>query len=391
MTHLFSFEERSQRLANVRARMAKQDIELLAITSPENIFYLCGYSAMSYYSPQALLVSADVRDPILVIRGIDVPCAAHTSWLSMSNVIGYSDEYVDQVDRHQWSFIVNVIREHGFAHNRIGLELDGYWLSPKSVQILQDELPNSRIIDTTLLVNWVRAIKSPAELQLMREAGAVADHAMARAFEAMRPGVRECDAVGQIVAAQIGGTVRYGGHAPSEPVFIAPGTRSDSPHLYWEEKPFEAGTSVNIELGGVRQHYNAGLSRTLSLGPPSDTLKKLMDANLEAMDAALNAVKPGIAAEDVEAAYRKTLVRYGFDKPSRVGYTIGIGVNPTWIERTISLKPGDRSILQEGMTFHLMAGLWQSDVSCTASETLIVTGSGAETLSTLPRGLHCLD
>lgn len=384
----FPIAEYRQRLANVRKSMAAEDIELLAVSTPENIYYLSGYSATSYYSHQTLLVPLADVDPVLLLRGIDLPCAAHTSWLSAANRLGYDDSYVDSIDRHPWSWIARQIQSLGWPAGRIGMELDGYFLSPKAVMELARARPKSEIVDTTMLINLVRAVKSDAELAYMRQAAIVADAAMQAAFEVIRPGVRECDAMAQIVAAQIAGTTEYGGHAPSEPVLLSAGKRADSPHLYWSDDPFEAGSSINVELGGVRAHYNVGLARTLSLGSPPAALQRLVEANSEAMDAALAAVRPGIVAEEIEGAYRAALARHGYAKPSRVGYTIGIGICPAWMERAISLRPGDLNEIKLGMTFHLMAGMWQDDVSCVLSETFIVTDPDAKTLSTIPRDVH---
>ena len=384
----FTREEYDRRLAAVRAAMAARGIDTIAVSVPENIYYLSGYSAHSFYSHQVLLVSAASRDPLLIVRAMDVACAVHTSWLPAESRLGYDDSYVDNPDRHPWALFARTLQERGFATGRIGLELEGYWLSPKAAAEFTAALPQSEIVDATGLINWVRTVKSDAELAVMREAGRIADAAMAVAFDAIRPGVRECDAMSRIVAAQIAGTEAAGGHFPSEPVFLAAGERADAPHLYWRSTPFADSGSVNVELGGVRAHYNVGLSRTILLGTPPAGIERLMDANREALAAGLDRAVAGVLAQDVEVAFRERLARYGYDKPSRVGYSIGIGMAPTWIDRTVSLRPGDTTELRPGMTLHLMAGLWREEASCVLSETFIVRDGPPEILTTVPRNLH---
>ncbi|QJU56951.1 M24 family metallopeptidase [Sphingomonas sp. AP4-R1] len=384
----FTQGEFDRRLAAVRADMAARGIDTIAISVPENIYYLSGYSAHSFYSHQVLLVSVAEHDPLLIVRAMDVRCAVHTSWLPAESLMGYDDSYVDNPDRHPWALFARTLRERGFATGRIGLELEGYWLSPKAAAEFTAAVPESEIVDATGLVNWVRTVKSGPELVLMREAGMIADKAMRAAYEAIRPGVRECDAMSHIVAAQIAGTDTISGHFPSEPVFLAAGERADAPHLYWRPSPFAANGSVNVELGGVRAHYNVGLSRTITLGAPPAGIERLMDANREALATGLDYAVAGALAEDVEAAFRERLARYGYDKPSRVGYSIGVGMAPTWIDRTVSLRPGDKTMLREGMTLHLMAGLWREEASCVLSETFIVRDGPPEILTAMPRDLH---
>lgn len=388
----FDAAEYAERLRRVRGAMAGAGLDVLLLVSPENIYYLSGYSAFSHYTHQVLIVPVDAVEPVLVLRQMDVACAHHTCWLQPENVIGYADEYVDSERLHPWSVFAERLGRMGLGRARAGLELDSSFLSARARDVLTLGCPALQIADATYLVNRLRLVKSSAEIAVMREAGEIADHAMNTAFEAIRPGVRECDAVARVVAAQIGGTRRFGGHVPSEPVLLGPAARADSPHLYWSDQPFASDVPVNVELGGVRHHYNVGLSRTLYLGAQVPVgLRRLADANRAAIDAALAAVRVGEPAGAIARAYDETLAARGAAKPSRVGYGIGIGISPAWIERSMSLRASETRPLEPNMTFHLMAGLWERDLSCVISETLIVTTSGAQTLSRVPQSVHALD
>jgi Xaa-Pro dipeptidase len=103
------------------------------------------------------------------------------------------------------------------------------------------------------------------------------------------------------------------------------------------------------------------------------------------MDAVLGAMKPGATAESVEAAWRAVIARYGLKKESRIGYSIGVAYPPDWGEHTISLRAGDKTVLQEGNVFHSILGMWMEGWGLEVSETILVTAKGCETLTRYPR------
>jgi Xaa-Pro dipeptidase len=106
------------------------------------------------------------------------------------------------------------------------------------------------------------------------------------------------------------------------------------------------------------------------------------------MEAVLGTIRPGIAAEEVEAAWRKIIQRYGLKKESRIGYSIGVAYPPDWGEHTISLRPGDRTILESGNVLHSILGMWMDGWGIEVSETILVTAAGCETLTKFPREIH---
>jgi Xaa-Pro dipeptidase len=108
---------------------------------------------------------------------------------------------------------------------------------------------------------------------------------------------------------------------------------------------------------------------------------------VEGANAALDAVKPGVTCEEVEAAWRQVIERQGIKKESRMGYSTGLGFPPDWGEHTISLRKGEKTVLEPNMTIHLMPGIWMDDWGVAISETFRVTDTGVETLANFPRQL----
>ena len=110
-------------------------------------------------------------------------------------------------------------------------------------------------------------------------------------------------------------------------------------------------------------------------------------AVLEGIDCALNVAKSGNLAEDIEAAWSKTISKYDYEKTSRSGYAIGLSYPPDWGERTVSFRKGDKTVLEPNMTFHFMPALWFDDWGLEISESFVINETGAETLANVPRKL----
>ena len=108
---------------------------------------------------------------------------------------------------------------------------------------------------------------------------------------------------------------------------------------------------------------------------------------VEGIDAAFNFVKPGVTAEEVERVWRDTIAKHGLIKESRCGYSTGLNYPPDWGEHTISLRPGDTTVLQPNMTIHFMPGIWMDDWGIEISECFRVTEDGCEPLASTPREL----
>jgi Xaa-Pro aminopeptidase len=237
----------------------------------------------------------------------------------------------------------------------------------------------------------VRVVKSPAELAVMREAAQIMERVIRTGIDAVRPGVRQCDAVAAIYGAQAGGTEAFGGEYTSFVPMLPTGVGTSTPHLTWSDTPFTRGEATILELGAARHRYHVPMARTVFLGPPPPKLATTAEVVAEGMAAALDAVRPGATGESVEAAWRAVISRHGLEKESRIGYSVGLNYPPDWGEHTISLRPGDTNELQADMTFHCILGMWMDDWGYELSETFRVTPQGAECFCDVERILFVTD
>ena len=385
---IFDRDEYERRLARTRERMAEHDLDVLVATDPANMNYLAGYDGWSFYVPQAVIVDSSRDEPIWVGREMDRNGARATTWLTDENIYAYSDDHVHSpYDLHPMDFVADLLAEMGHERATIGVEMDAYYFTAKSYARLTKSLPDATFDDATLLVNWVRAVKSEQELEYMREAARISENAMWAGLDAVEEGVPEYEAAGAIYDALIDGTDEYGGDYPSIVPLMPSGDHTGTPHLTWTDRPFERGDPVIVELSGCRHRYHSPLARTTFVGDPPEEIARTAEVVVEGLDAALDAAEPGVTCEAVETAWREVIARHGIEKEDRIGYSMGLGYPPDWGEHTASLRPGDDTVLEEDMTFHMIPGIWGDEFGVEISETFHVTSTGAETLATFPREL----
>ncbi|WP_019995421.1 M24 family metallopeptidase [Aureimonas ureilytica] len=384
----FAADEYQRRLRAIRQEMARRDIELLVLNDIANQHYVTGYDGWSFYTPQVVLVPAEDAEPVWIGRAMDAAGGRLTAWMRPENVVGYPEPLVQRPDRHPMDWIGEWIVAKGWGRRRIGIELEAYFYSPKAHARLLAALPEATILDADLLVNWIRAVKTAPEIAYLRNGARLAEAAVTAAYEVIEPGVRECDAIARIQAAQVAGSPDFAGDITALPPTILGGENASAPHIMWSDRRFGRDETVALELAGVCRRYAAGLARTLQLGRPSPKVVDTGKAVIEGMDAVLGAIRPGVLAQDVEAAWRQVIGRYGLTKESRIGYSIGVAYPPDWGEHTISLRPGDETVLQPGNVLHSILGMWMDGWGIEVSETILVTENGCETLTNFPRDIH---
>jgi len=384
---LFSKAEYKKRVQKTKESMQSRGIDVLLLTDPANMNYLTGFDAWSFYVHQLIIVTMDHDEPIWVGRGIDATAAQFTTWLKDENILSYPDHYVQSTKRHPMDFVANLLEKMNQDTKTIAAEFDAYYFTAKNYIQLTKNLPNARFVDGTSLVNWIRIVKSDEEIQLIKRAANIVTITMEHAIEQINAGVRQCDVVAEIYHKQISGTKAYGGDYTAIVPLLPTGEKTSACHLTWTDEVYKEGDPVILELAGCHQRYHSPLARTMVIGEPTDQLKELADVAVEGIEAALSMIKPGVTCEEVEFAWRTSIQKRGYEKESRIGYATGLNYPPDWGEHTASLRPGDKTVLQPNMVFHMIPGLWLDHIGMEISETFRVTETGVEVLANVERKL----
>ncbi len=382
----FTSEEFLLRREKTLNAMSEQGLEVLIVSDPSNMGWLTGYDGWSFYVHQCVILTEN-GDLYWFGRGIDAAGARLTTSLTADNIIAYPDFYVQNTKAHPMDYLSGILIEKGFSSARIGIEIDNYYFSAKAMQSLNQHMPNADFHEATGLVNWQRAVKSDTEIEYMRRAARVIEKTYERILEVAEPGMRKNDLVAEIYHASIKGTEEFYGDYTAIVPLIGSGPEAAASHMTWDDGLLEANSGMFMEIAGAYHRYHCPLSRTLYFGTPTDEYRRVEGTIQDCIEKTLVTFKPGMSCGEVATTFFDALRNHGYEKDNRCGYPIGLSYPPDWGERTMSLRAEDDTILQEGMTFHFMPGLWFEDWGFEMTESIIVTEAGGECLANVPREL----
>ncbi|MCX7356060.1 MAG: Xaa-Pro peptidase family protein [Alphaproteobacteria bacterium] len=375
----FSIGEFKTRLKNVRTKMRAKDIDMMLVTGPENIYYLTGYRTTGYYVYQALVVPAN-GEPQFVVRRLEFTNVQSLSWIKKGYAVADTESYFEAT--------ASCIEGLGGARARIGFDDQGFFLPAGILDALRARLKNATFVPAGGVVEACRLIKSPKEIEYIREAAGTAVMGLEAGYKVIKAGRTENEVAGTIYNAMVSAGSEYVGSQP----YVVTGTRSALGHATFERNKIKAKDLVFLEIGGSWYRYGGAIMRTVSVGKPSAEVKKAAEAVQGALEALLAAVKPGVTSGDIDRAGRRIVEKAGLGKYwiHRTGYSIGIGFPPGWGEGHImDLKPNDPRPLQAGMTFHSVPMIGIPGVGAIGfSETWAVTKTGVEVLTKTSRKMH---
>ena len=385
---LFTKTEYKERLIKVQTEMQKKGIDLIISQDPANMNYLTGYDAWSFYYAQCVLIHINEDEPICFVRAQDAGGAYIKAYLKEENIIVYNEKYIHTWPSHPYDYLVEIIKQRKWDKLNIGLEMDSHYFTAYCYEKIKQGLPNAKLKDSERLVNWVRLVKSNAEIELMKSAALISEKSMKTAMEIINPGVRQCDAVAEIQKALFKGTAEFGGDYASIATLLPTGKGTSASHLTATQDKFVSGEATIVELSGVHKRYHVPMARTVLLGKAEQKKIEAMKATNEALDAGIAATKPGNTANDIAQKFWGILDKYNIKKESRTGYSIGIGYPPDWGEHTLNISKGDKTVLQPNVTFHMIAVMQFGDWGVEASESVRVTEKSSETFCKFNRELY---
>lgn len=370
--------EYRRRLDALRKRMADRELDAVVITTPENIFYVTGYQTVGYYYFQALVVPLEA-DAFMVTRRLEQSNVVARTWLEKSRAYEDTDSPI--------AVLADTMTEAKLGKTRVGFEKGSWFFRATEQEALFAQLDEATFVDCTGIVEDLRLVKSDVEIEVMRRAVVATEAGMKAGIEAVAAGVTENDVAAEIHYAMI----KAGSEHPAISPFVASGWRCGVGHATWEHRTIEANDVVFLEVGGCVHRYHAALMRTVKLGDLDKGSAEAEELIEEAVDAALNVMRPGVAAGEVDRTCREILGRHpledGGGQPTRTGYSIGIGFAPDWGEgHILSLIAGEERQLEPNMTFHLIPWIVAPGVAGVGiSETVRVTETGAERMTSVGR------
>jgi Xaa-Pro dipeptidase len=370
----FHPDEYAARLRSIRTRMAQADMDLLIVTSPENICYLSGYESVGYFAQQALIV-ATAAEPALVIRALELPNAEASC--VFEHIIGYHDHEGGS------AAIARTVNEAG-GGRRVGVELRSRSLTNAQFAELGNVLPESVFADSFGIVEGARLIKSDAELACIRRAGEIVEAGMRASLGAVGSGRSERE----VASAAYQATIEAGSDWTGAPAFVSSGPRSARAHTTWSDRCLAPGDPVFLEINAAVHRYHAAMMRPACIAPVPQRFRSMMEASRAGLDAALATIRSGAAVAGVDRACRTAIASGGWGETFRLrsGYSMGLGFENFGEGPLFSLHQNNDAVLSEGMVLHIVPYLAESRFAGGAfSETVIVTADGCEPVCNVPR------
>ncbi|WP_295818674.1 Xaa-Pro peptidase family protein [uncultured Deinococcus sp.] len=255
---------------------------------------------------------------------------------------------------------------------RVGFEADH--LTVALLDDLRDHWPDASLVPVRGLVHGLRVTKTVRELDAIRAAQRIADAAFAQVRPMIRPGVTELD-----VALELELAMRRAGAQSAFEIIVASGPNGAKPHGVASSRVIGDDELVTVDMGARVDGYHSDMTRTVAVGEPSAELRRLYRAVLEAEQAAVAAVRPGIRAADLDRLARDLLTMHGLGEYFAHSLGHGVGLD---VHEAPGLRATSEEVLEPGMVITIEPGVYVPGVGGVRIEDLVlVTETGSEVLS----------
>ncbi|MFI9612258.1 aminopeptidase P family protein [Streptomyces sp. NPDC052023] len=333
----FTADDYRARMERAVREAAYAGLAGLLVAPGPDLVWLTGYAPTAATERLTLLVLAVDRDPVLVVPALEAPDAAHAAGASAVTL----RDWTDGKDPYALTAgLLGVSGRFGISDNAWAMHLLG----------LQKALPGTSYASLTEALPMLRAVKDPAELELLAAAGAAADAAFEEIRNVRFGGRRESD-----VARDLAGLLRRFGHSQVDFTIVASGPNGANPHHEAGDRVIARGDMVVLDFGGLKDGYGSDTSRTVHVGEPTAEEREVHDLVREAQEAGFRAVRPGVPCQDVDRAARAVVAGAGYGEYfiHRTGHGIGVTTHepPYVIE-------GEEQPLVPGMCFSVEPGVY---------------------------------
>jgi D-alanyl-D-alanine dipeptidase len=336
----FKTEDFANRMKRAATQAHEAGLTGVLVTPGPDLVYFTGYSPIAITERITMLAIGAPRGPAMIVPILERPDAQSSvgaAAVSLSDWIDGDDPYA--------------------ATARL-LERDGrYAISDSAwamhVLGLQDRLRDSSYVSMTEALPMLRAVKDDDELERLADAGAAADASFEEIVHVQFAGRLETE-----VAADLAGLLRKHGHSQVDFTVVGSGPNGANPHHEAGGRTIQEGDMVVLDFGGLKNGYGSDTTRTVHVGEPTDEERKVFEIVRRAQQAGFEAVRPGVACEEVDRAARKVIADAGYGEYfiHRVGHGIGLTTHepPYMVE-------GETRPIEPGMCFSIEPGIYLPD------------------------------
>lgn len=359
------------KINQIQSYLKEHELDMAFITTPDNVFYFSQFKSNPHERLLGVMIFQDAT-PVLVCPKMEVPDAINSGW--QYDVIGHLD--TDQ----PFQLMKEKVHSNNVSVNKVAIEKSH--LTVERLEALQHVFPQAQFVRLDEKINDMRVIKDEMELEKLREAARLADYAVEVGCKEIAEGKTEM----QILTA-IENAIKDKGYKMSFDTMVLSGPKTASPHGTPGERKIQKGDLILFDLGVEYEGYCSDITRTVAFGNVSDAQKEIYHLVRTANEKAIEAVKPGVRAMDIDKTARDVITDggYGEDFSHRLGHGLGISVH-----EFPSMTGTNDLQLKAGMVFTIEPGIYNNIAGVRIEDDVVVTETGVEVLTKYTKELIIL-
>lgn len=363
----FTTENYAARMQRVVVDAEHAGLDGLLITPGPDLVWLTGYRPTAITERLTLLVLLPGREPTLLVPTLERPDAEGAVGAPSLEIVDWADGE-DPFARA--SAFLRDTATLGIADSAWAMHLLG----------LQDAVPGTFYRSLTQSLPMLRAVKDADELARLEAAGAAADATYEQILDVRFAGRKETD-----VAADLARLLREHGHEQVDFTVVGSGPNGANPHHEAGDRTIEVGDAIVLDFGGLMYGYGSDTSRTVCVGEPSAEVRTVHDIVRLAQQAGVEAVRPGVACQEIDRAARHVITDAGYGE--RFIHRTGHGIGTTTHEPPFMIEGEDQELVP-GMCFSVEPGIYLAGKFGVRIEDIVtVTEAGGRRLNNTERDL----
>ncbi|WOV88595.1 Xaa-Pro peptidase family protein [Sporosarcina oncorhynchi] len=362
-----------EKVKEIQHFLQKNDVDAAFITTPDNVFYVSGFKSDPHERLLGVMIFKDA-EPFVICPLMEVPDLKASGWTF--EAVGHED--TDDA----WEVFAAAASKRGIDFNKIAIEKSH--LTVERLERMEKLFKNAEFPRLDEQLNDMRKIKSEDELIKLRKAAELADHAIEVGCKEIAEGKSELE----ILMAIEFEMKRMGAEKMSFDTMVLSGPKTASPHGTPGERKIQKGDFILFDLGVVYEGYCSDITRTVAFGEPSEEQREIYETVKKAEQAAIDLVRPGVRAMDLDKAARDIITDAGYGEyfTHRLGHGLGISVH-----EFPSITGTNEMEMQEGMVFTIEPGIYHPDITGVRIEDdVVVTADGVEVLTKFPKELKII-
>ncbi|GEK88740.1 Xaa-Pro dipeptidase [Alkalibacterium putridalgicola] len=354
-------------IKKLQQTMRDKKLDMLYFDEPLTVAYLTGFESEPHERVVAVLVFSD--KVWMIVPELEKQSAKAAA--TCDRILSYKDEV------SPWSLLKDALKGETNKTRHVGVDEESLVVS--RYHELKDVFSTASFVNSTSLIQNLRVIKQSYEIDIMKEAGQLADKALEIGMSSLKNGITEAEVVA-LIEYEI---KKYGVEKMSFPTMVLFGDHAASPHGNPGSRKLQPNEWVLFDLGVVYKGYTSDMTRTVVYGQADKKTQEIYNVVKDAQENAQNFIKPGVRAGDIDKAARQHIEDAGYGEyfSHRLGHGLGKSVH-----EYPNIAPGVALEIEENMCFSIEPGIYIEDYYGVRIEDCVyVTESGALPLTHTPK------